>query len=196
MLFRSLRNYLKSVSHDKGCLHLWEILMRIDPETANKINKNDQLRIIRSLEILFLTGRRPSDAYRGHAFAEERYRAGILCIMPDRERLYHDIDARVDMMMSLGLVSETKNLLSLGYGHDLRSMQTLAYRHVLSYLDGKMGLEEAKDLIRRDTRHYAKRQITWMRSHYDAACLHTQAEASRILNTWLAGYRADTDHLS
>ncbi len=180
-----LRNYLKSSVHEKGCLHLWEALCRMDPEAADKINKKDALRIIRSLEILLLTGRRPSRLYHDHAFADERYEARILCIMPERERLYHDIDARVEAMIAAGLVGETENLLSLGFSRDLRSMQTLAYKHVISFLDAAITLDEAKELIRRDTRRYAKRQITWMRSHYDAASFHTPAEASRILSAWL-----------
>ncbi|MRR35589.1 tRNA (adenosine(37)-N6)-dimethylallyltransferase MiaA, partial [bacterium] len=158
---------------------------RMDPEAADKINKNDELRIIRSLEILFLTGRKPSVLYNDHAFAHERYKARILCVMPERERLYQDIDARVEAMIAAGLVGETENLISLGFGRDLRSMQTLAYKHVISFLDAAISLDEAEVLIRRDTRRYAKRQITWMRSHYDASCFHTPAEASLILSAWL-----------
>ncbi len=180
-----LRDYFRGLMDRKGSLHLWQILERTDPETANKINKNDRLRIVRSLEILFLTGMKPSRVYREHGFASPRYLARTLCLMPERGKLYADINARVVRMVESGLIDETKKLLDMGFSPHLRSMQTLAYKHIVDYLEEKIGLESAIARIQRDTRNYAKRQITWMRSHYGRSSFHTAGEALGIIPEWI-----------
>lgn len=181
-----LRDYFRGLIGRKGSLHLWQILERSDPENADKINKNDTLRIVRSLEILFLTGKKPSSVYREHGFAEARYHARTLCLMPEREKLYADIDARVVHMVESGLIDETKKLLDMGFSTHVRSMQTLAYKHIVDYLEEKIGLESAIARIQRDTRNYAKRQVTWMRSNYDQSSFHTVDEALEIIPEWIA----------
>ncbi len=180
-----LRGCLRDLIERKGSVYLWHFLERIDPEIAVKINKNDSLRIVRSMEILFLTGMKPSRVYREHGFANPRYQARTVCVMPDRGKLYEDINARVVSMVETGLIDETKRLLQRGFSPNLRSMQTLAYKHMIDYLEEKIGLEATVGRIQRDTRNYAKRQITWMRSNYGRDFFHTADEALKIVPLWL-----------
>jgi tRNA dimethylallyltransferase len=180
-----LRDWLRSLAQARGTPHLWEALNRMDPKNAEHIRKNDAVRIARSLEIIFLTGRRASEVLGGHGFSEAWYRARIICVMPGRDLLYRSIDERVHAMVEAGLLEETWRLLELGYDPSLRSMQTLAYKHVLQLLEGRIGLPSCVGRIQRDTRHYAKRQITWMRSHYDQGSFLEPERARAELERWL-----------
>ncbi len=180
-----LRAYLRSLAASRGSRHLWDVLARLDPPSAGKITPNDSARIIRYLEIVFLTGERPSMLQDGHGFALPLFDTRIACIMPQRQELYQAIDNRVYRMLDLGLVDETEQLIRRGYSPSLRSMQTLAYKHVLSYLSHETGLDEAVSLIQRDTRRYAKRQITWIRAHHAPQTCYDPAAARPVIARWL-----------
>ncbi|HQH99832.1 MAG TPA: tRNA (adenosine(37)-N6)-dimethylallyltransferase MiaA [Deltaproteobacteria bacterium] len=180
-----LRSCLKSMADKAGSPSLWRMLDRLDRETAKITNENDRVRIIRALEIAFLTGVKPSVIHRGHGFSKPLYEARLVCIMPQRERLYADIDERVIRMVDSGLIEETEKLFAMGYDPDLRSMQTLAYRHVLEFLASRIDLERAISLIQRDTRRYAKRQMTWMRSHHDPGSFCSAGDALKTVSGWL-----------
>lgn len=182
-----LRGYFRSVLQDRGSAHLRRFLERIDPETAKKINKNDEVRVIRALETAFLTGVKPSVINRGHGFAEPGYDARVFCVVKDRDLLYRDIDERTARMMEAGLVEETEKLLGMGFGPDLRSMQTLAYKHVTGLLESRIDIDTAVANIRRDTRRYAKRQMTWNRSHYPQEVFCSPDEALKALAALLGG---------
>jgi tRNA dimethylallyltransferase len=182
---QKLRTYLKTRARTEGAERLWDILHRLDPENAARLGRNDEVRIVRSLEIIFLTGRKPSEVFSGHGFATPLYEARTICVMPERERLYRSIDGRVLSMLDAGLVGETEKLLNLGFDPGLRSMQTLAYKHVVQHLEGSISLEAAVGRIQRDTRHYAKRQVTWMRSHHAQDEFHPPERAREILSGWL-----------
>lgn len=181
-----LRSVLRSMADKSGNRHLWTMLDRLDPDTAKITNENDRVRIIRALEIAFVTGKRPSAIHQGHGFSKPLYEARLVCILPERDRLYGDIDSRVVRMIDAGLVGETEKLLAMGYEPGLRSMQTLAYRHVIEFLASRISLDCAISLIQRDTRHYAKRQMTWMRSHNANSSYHSPDEAFRIVSCWTA----------
>ena len=180
-----LRAWLRARAEEKGSAALWETLRRYDPESAEKTSRNDVVRIVRSLEIAFLTGLRPSGVLRGHGFSTPRFDARVVCVMPERDSLYRAIDARVEGMFEAGLVEETRHLLDLGFDPGLRSMQTLAYKHVVGLLEGALNFESALGRIRRDTRHYAKRQITWMRSHHEREVFQAPGRALETLSGWL-----------
>jgi len=184
----SVRAHLNAVADEKGGPHLWGLLNRLDPETARNLGENDRVRIVRALEIMILSGRRPSEFYQEHGFSRPFCEARIVCIVPGRGRLYENIDSRVIRMVDAGLIEETKRLLALGYSPSLRSMQTLAYKHIVDFLESRIDLDLAISLIQRDTRRYAKRQLTWMRSHYDRDSFHPPEEAFKILTGML---RAD-----
>jgi tRNA dimethylallyltransferase len=182
---QKLRAYFRSLREMKGTPYLWHILARTDPASAAKITPNDFVRIVRYLEIIFSAGVRPSSLHEEHAFSTPQYDARVVCIMPDRSMLYHAINERVHTMMDLGLVAETKKLLAMGYDSSLRSMQTLAYKHVLRYLNSEIRLKDAVSQIQRDTRRYAKRQITWIRSNHDPGTYCEADDAEQLISCWI-----------
>ncbi len=160
-----LRAVLNAMAQTEGLDRLWTMLRRLDPECAATVKANDSVRILRSLEIIFKSGRRPSEIYREHAFRQGLYAARHFALMPQRDLLYENINHRTELMMDAGLIGETVDILERGFDRKLRSMQTLAYKHVVAMLDGDIEYERCVELIQRDTRHYAKRQITWFKNH-------------------------------
>lgn len=158
----ALREELKEVARNRGNLELYERLSRVDPATAEKLHPNDLVRVIRALEVHEMTGRSISEFRNRHRFGDNRgYSCLKLGIMMDRTELYRRIDERVDRMMEHGLVEEVKDLLSRGYSPGLKPMRSLGYRQICSCLGGDFSLEDAVNLIKRDTRRYSKRQMTW-----------------------------------
>ncbi len=133
----------------------------MDPDAARRIHPKDTLRIIRALEVLELTGRSIVAHQQEHRFREAPYEALQVGLCLDRERLSDRIDRRTDRMIADGFVEEVRRLLDMGYSESLQSMQSLGYRNMVSFLAGRQSLEEAVRLIKRDTRRYAKRQMTW-----------------------------------
>lgn len=183
-----LRKSLFSLIEARGLDLLWRLLYANDAPTAGRISPNDASRIIRYLEIILLTGKKPSDLYRDHGFTRPLFDIRAVCIMPERDSLYRDIDKRVISMMDAGLVGETEKLLEMGFSPGLRSMQTLAYRHTIRLLNRDIPHDQAVSLIQRDTRRYAKRQMTWLRSNYGPECLFDSPDkAMPTLSGWLEG---------
>jgi len=185
-----VRQALKSIIEERGIGHLERMLGILDPVLSTRIRKNDTSRIIRSLEIIFLTGQRPSGIYSSHGFETPAFDARIACIIPERELLYRDIDRRVLRMVENGLVEETLNLLNRGFGPDLSSMQTLAYKHIVCHLNGNIRLADAVGLIQRDTRRFAKRQMTWMNSRPDHAFFSSARKAFDTVSAWIEDQNA------
>ena len=159
-----LRKELNLECEALGLLKLHERLKRIDPETAGRIHPNDKLRIIRALEIFHLTDRRPTDLVKEQSLQDRPVNALKLCLDVDRNRLYERINQRSLAMVEAGLPAETEQLLAKGYSPDLKPMKAIGYRHMVKYLDGDCSLEEAVYGLQRDTRRYAKRQLTWFRA--------------------------------
>jgi tRNA dimethylallyltransferase len=180
-----VREALRSIIDRKGIHYLEAILLRLDPDTASVIRKNDAIRVIRSLEIIFLTGRKTSDIYATHGFYKPLLNAQIACIMPERDLLFRDIDSRTIKMIDSGLLHETQRLLEMGYSTEMRSMQTLAYKHVTRHLLAEIDLSETIRMIQRDTRRYAKRQITWMKSRQDHVFFQSAGQAYGVISGWL-----------
>ena len=154
-------------AHGTKALH--ERLKQKDPESAGKIHTNDKVRIIRALEIAQLTDHLPSDLIEKHGFSDTSLNTQTICLDANREELYDRINKRSLAMIDAGLIEETENLLNKGYSPDLKPMQSIGYRHIVAYLQGKWTLEEATQNIQRDTRRYAKRQFTWFRGDPDYA---------------------------
>jgi tRNA dimethylallyltransferase len=180
-----VRKALRSIIDRKGIHYLEAMLRRLDPEAASVIRKNDAIRVIRSLEIIFLTGSKISDIYAIHGFYKPLLSARIACIMPERDLLFRDIDSRTMKMIDSGLLSETQGLLKMGYSPELRSMQTLAYKHVTRHLNAEIDLSETIRMIQRDTRRYAKRQITWMKAQQDHVFFPSAGQAYKVVSEWL-----------
>lgn len=159
-----LRWVLQKKAEREGSEVLHHELQKLDPEAASRIHPHDRFRIIRALEVYSL-GRKPISLFqREHGFRDAPYdvlKIGLCC---ERKDLYRRIEIRVDRMVEMGWVDEVRSLLNQGYGPGLKSMQSLGYRHILSHLFGDLTLKEAIHLVKRDTRRYAKRQITWFKA--------------------------------
>ena len=161
------RSELESLAQQKGPEFLHNMLNEVDPESAKAIHANNIKRVIRALEFYHLTGQKISEHNETERKKESPYNFAYFVLTDDRARLYERIDKRVDIMVEHGLVDEVKKLKNMGYHREMVSMQGLGYKEILDYLDGKISLEEAIYIIKRETRHFAKRQLTWFRRESD-----------------------------
>jgi tRNA dimethylallyltransferase len=159
-----LKENLKQEAKEKGTSALYERLKRVDPKTALHLHPHDLFRIIRALEV-FESTRVPISFYREqHRFGEKPYVTLKIGLEMNRERLFHRIDERVDQMLERGFLREVEGLIAMGYGRELKPMQSLGYKQLVQFLLKEMEWEEAVRQIKRDTRHYAKRQLTWFKA--------------------------------
>lgn len=158
---RQLRSSYRLEAEKQGDDYLYYELNRRDGAAARHIHPHDRMRIIRALEILDITGEMMSEKRQQHLFAEKRYDCLFIGLAMERPLLYERINRRVDAMIEEGLVEEVEELLSRGYDETLKPMQSMCYKSAIDYLKGKMTRDDAVSLIKRDTRRYAKRQITW-----------------------------------
>lgn len=164
---QELRQSLWEECEKKGPAFLYERLSRLDREAADKIHPMDKVRVIRALEVIDLTGCPVSELTRKHGFSDRRFLALNLCLDVGRQVLYSRINRRTLSMIDSGLITEVEGLLKMGYSPGLKPMQSIGYRHIVGYLQGRWDLDEAARLIQRDTRRYAKRQLTWFRADPD-----------------------------
>lgn len=156
-----VRKRLKEEAAVHGSESLHERLGRLDPETARRLHAHDTYRILRALEVVETTGKPISRYHQEHGFLEQPFRSLKIGLNMDRADLYECINARVDAMISAGFINEVRNLLVRGYSRDLKSMQSIGYRHMVDYIEGRLSWEECTRTIKRDHRRYAKRQLTW-----------------------------------
>lgn len=159
----SYRRSLEQYAFENGPEALHDLLAQADPAAAEAIHANNIKRTIRALEYHHLTGLPISEHNAKEREKSAAYRSCYFVLNDEREKLYERIDERVDEMLSLGLVDEVKALRAGGCRRGQVSMQGLGYKEILDYLDGKCTLEEAVTLMKRNTRHFAKRQLTWFR---------------------------------
>ena len=157
----SYRRELEAYADSKGAAYLHDMLRRVDPKAAEEIHANNVKRVIRALEYYHQTGKRISEHNETERKKQSPYQFVYFVLNDDRKNLYQRIDMRVDQMIQQGLVAEVRHLRDMGCTRDMVSMQGLGYKEILAYLDGECTLEEAVYIIKRDTRHFAKRQITW-----------------------------------
>jgi tRNA dimethylallyltransferase len=156
-----LRERLTGEAEENGLGSLYAKLENIDPAAYNRIHPNDSVRIIRALEVYELTGIPISEHYEKQKKTGPRYNALIIGLSNERERMYERINQRVDEMLEAGLVEEVMKLREKGFGPGLPSQQSLGYKQIHQMLDKEIDLEEALYLIKRDTRHFSRRQLTW-----------------------------------
>ncbi len=157
------RAYLETLAREKGAAYLHELLRQADPASAEAIHANNVKRSIRALEFFYLTGRRISEHNE-----QEKQKAGIynscyFVLNDRRERLYARIEQRIDEMLAAGLAGEVQALRDRGCERGMVSMQGLGYKELLAWLEGECTYEQAVEILKRDTRHFAKRQLTWFR---------------------------------
>ena len=161
------RNELEELVKEKGCEYVHGLLKEVDPEAAESIHMNNSKRVIRALEFFHQTGKKISEHNEEQKAKESPYDFRYFVLNRDRDVIYDRINKRIDIMIDNGLVDEVDMLLKKGYSRDLVSMQGLGYKEIASYLQGEMSLEEAIYILKRDTRHFAKRQLTWFRREQD-----------------------------
>ncbi|CAE6747908.1 tRNA dimethylallyltransferase [Nitrospira defluvii] len=160
---QAFRAALLREAEARGRYFLHEELTRVDPESAARLHPHDEVKLVRALEVYHLSGRRLSEMQQRHGFAEQPFSVLMIGLHRDRPQLYRRIDARVEVMFERGVVEETANLLAQGYQRELGAMKGLGYQQVAGYLSGEYDRAEALRLLQRDTRHFAKRQLTWFR---------------------------------
>lgn len=159
----ALRQELESLAKEKGAYYLHESLREVDPVSAKNIHPNNIKRVIRALEVYKTSGKAKSQLDQESMKNEVQYEPILLGLSMERSTLYTRIELRIDKMIEAGLVEEVRSLLDMGYREDLVSMQGLGYKEIIKYLKGQCTLEEAIEILKRDTRHFAKRQLTWFR---------------------------------
>ncbi|HIY59091.1 MAG TPA: tRNA (adenosine(37)-N6)-dimethylallyltransferase MiaA [Candidatus Eisenbergiella pullistercoris] len=170
----SVREALERTAEEKGAEYLHQMLKEVDPESAALIHANNIKRTVRALEYYMQTGQKISEHNEKERSRRSAYNACYFVLNDEREKIYERIDRRVDRMLSDGLVKEVQALKEMGCTRDLVSMQGLGYKEILGYLDGEYDLDRAVYLIKRDTRHFAKRQLTWFRRERDVIWLNRQ----------------------
>jgi tRNA dimethylallyltransferase len=156
-----IRERLMQEAAENGSISLHDRLRQVDPDTAERLHPNDAYRIVRALETIEATGRSISEHHQDHDFSDEPFHALKIGLQMDRQKLYDRIDQRVDMMIDAGILDEVKKLLGMGYAADLKSMQSIGYRHMAAFIEGSLSWEECIRTVKRDTRRFAKRQFTW-----------------------------------
>ena len=159
----SYREKLQNLADTHGKTFLHDMLAEVDPESAEKIHENNVKRVIRALEFYKKTGMKISEHNETESQKKSPYNFEYFVLNDARSKLYDRIDRRIDIMVKQGLIEEVKALKDQGYTKDLISMQGLGYKEILDYLDGVTSLDEALYILKRDTRHFAKRQITWFK---------------------------------
>lgn len=166
------RAYLERQAKERGAGYLHEMLLQVDPVSAGAIHANNVKRTIRALEFYHLTGTPISDHNERERQKTSAYQSCYFVLNDDREKLYQRIEERVDEMLRRGLVDEVRKLREMGCGREMASMQGLGYKELLAWMDNETNYEEAVSLIKRNTRHFAKRQLTWFRREEEVIWIH------------------------
>ena len=161
------RQLEQKASDEEGASELYEILKTVDPKAAQEIHPRNIKRIIRALEFYHQTGKKISEHNETQRQKESPYNYAYFVLTDERSRLYERIDRRVDLMMEQGLLDEVRYLKERGVRKDSTAMQGLGYKELYAYLEGEYPLDEAVRIIKRDTRHFAKRQLTWFKRERD-----------------------------
>ena len=172
---KGIRAELETIAKEKGAEYLHHMLQEIDAKSAETIHANNVKRVVRAIEYYRQTGHPISEHNEKERQKESPYNFAYFVLLDERQRLYERIEKRIDLMMEEGLLNEVKTLYEEGYTRDMVSMQGLGYKEILDYLDGKMTLDEAIYILKRDTRHFAKLQITWFKREKDVCWIDKSA---------------------
>ena len=189
------RKELECIANEKGEAYLHAMLREVDPQSADVIHENNVKRVIRALEFYKQTGEKISEHNEQERAKESPYEFCYFVLTDERERLYERINLRIDQMLEEGLIEEVATLKKRGYTKDMVSMQGLGYKEILDYLDGACTLEEAIYILKRDTRHFAKRQLTWFRRERDVIWIPKHEfhyDEDKILEVMLKNIRERT----
>ena len=159
----NVRKKYEAMAETLGKSELHKKLALVDREYADSVSYNNVKKVVRALTFFEMTGEKLSEHNKRERERSSPFDFAYFVLTMDRKKLYERIDKRVDLMFDMGLVEEVKALMAKGYDKSLVSMQGIGYKEVIDYLSGKTGLEECIDIIKRDTRHFAKRQLTWFK---------------------------------
>ena len=159
----NVRKKYEAMAETLGKSELHKKLALVDREYAASVSYNNVKKVVRALTFFEMTGEKLSEHNKRERERSSPFDFAYFVLTMDRKKLYERIDKRVDLMFDMGLVEEVKALMAKGYDKSLVSMQGIGYKEVIDYLSGKTGLEECIDIIKRDTRHFAKRQLTWFK---------------------------------
>lgn len=159
----SYREELQTLAAEHGNSYIHDMLAGVDPESAEKIHENNVKRVIRALEFYKKTGTKISKHNEAESQKKSPYNFEYFVLNDDRQKLYDRIDRRIDIMLEDGLLDEVRSLVDEGYSRDLVSMQGLGYKEMIDYIQERYTLDEAVYTLKRDTRHFAKRQVTWFK---------------------------------
>ncbi|MCQ2080169.1 MAG: tRNA (adenosine(37)-N6)-dimethylallyltransferase MiaA [Lachnospiraceae bacterium] len=159
----AVRKKYEDLLKERGCSYLYNLLKEKDPKYADTLHENNSKKVIRALEYIELNNKLFSQHNEEERKKESPYDFSYFVLNDDRDKLYENIEKRVDIMVKEGLLEEVKSLHDKGYTKSMNSMQGLGYKEILDYLDNKCSFEEAIDKIKLETRHFAKRQLTWFR---------------------------------
>lgn len=177
----AFRNEMKQLADEKGKQYIWDLLNQKDPKAAKKIHPNNLVRTIRALEVEHVTGKLFSEYQDERQEKEELYDTFIIGLNTDRSVLYDRINTRVDLMIEEGLIDEAKTLIEEA-DEDAQSLKGIGYQEFIEYFNGEQSLEQTKELIKQNSRHYAKRQLTWFNNRtpvtkwYDLVASSNQIE--------------------
>ena len=189
------RKELEELANVKGAEVLHDLLHEVDPESAEAIHANNIKRVIRALEFYKQTGEKISAHNEQERIKSSPYDFCYFVLNDEREHLYERINLRIDQMLEAGLVDEVKSLKEKGFTKDMVSMQGLGYKEILDYLNGECSLEDAIYILKRDTRHFAKRQLTWFRRERDVIWVQKNEydnDEEKIINVMLENIRERT----
>jgi tRNA dimethylallyltransferase len=176
----TVRERLSRELEHSGVESVYERLLQVDPAAVSRIHPHDRQRIIRALEVYELTGKAISDWQKEHAFKETPFETLTIGLDRERSELYDLINQRCERMIQEGLIEEVQGLVAKGYGLELKSLQSVGYRHAGLFLTGALTLDDAASLMKRDTRRLAKRQLTWFRGEKEIHWFHPSRDRERF----------------
>jgi len=177
----AIREELENIAVTKGPKLLFEQLEKIDPEEAKKVHPHNIKKIIRALEIYHLTGKSKTELHMNAKHKKPKYNFDTVCFLPSREVLYDKINNRVDEMLRIGLLDEINCLIDNGLKGEVEKVNVIGYNELFNYIDGELSYDSAVNLIKQNSRRYAKRQITWFRGIADLKIFENRDEAIEYL---------------
>lgn len=176
-----IRREFEQIAAERGIPFLHDELMKIDPPSASRIQRNDLYRIVRALEVHRITGIPISVHQERHRFAEREFDTLTVALEVPRQQLYENINARFDAMIADGFVDEVRGLLAAGYRPERPPLSTIGYREIASFIAGEVVLADSVELAKRKTRQFAKRQLTWFRHEPDVTWVDASSGAEQAL---------------
>lgn len=177
-----IRNKIENIKQKKGLPYIYKILDKVDKKSADKIEPNDFIRIQRALEVYFSSGVKMSDLQEKHNFQSDNYEICKLGLQLDRQELNERINKRVDKMIDKGLIEEVQDLRKMGFDETIKPMKSIGYKEINSYLSGSLEKEASINLIKQNTRRYAKRQNTWLRKETNVSWCSIETDLTIIEN--------------